>query len=159
MNEHTFERLRKISIKEAQKSNHKIKLGAVIMRKNRPLSVGYNQNKTSPKLLKYFRHATIHAEICACQNVVNKNLLKGADIYVFRETKDGKPAFSRPCSLCCQYLYDMGVKRAYWTTNDFPYFDSDLIENMYNQIDRKECLETNCRKPTNPPEGKKKKIE
>ena len=157
MNEHTFERLRKITRKEAQKSNHKVKLGAAIFKKNRIISLGYNSTKTHPKLIKYFIHASVHSECDAVLHCVNKEQLKGSEIFVWREDKQGNPVISKPCSMCTQILYEYGVKRAWWVTNVFPYWETDLIENMYNQIDRKECFETNCKKPKNPPEGKKKR--
>lgn len=157
MNRQTLERLRKIALKAAEKSEHQMKLGAVIFNKNRLLSIGYNSLKTHPKLSRIFKHATVHAEIDACIHAVNKDLLKGADIFVCRETKNGSPSMAKPCAMCTQILKEYGVKRAFWTTEIFPYWDSANVEDMYNQIDRKECFETNCKKPKNPPEGKKKR--
>lgn len=154
MNVHTLERLRKIAKKASESSSYKIKLGAAVFKKHRVISIGYNSTKTHPMLLKYFKHGTVHAEV-ACTSGINRELLKGADIFVFRESKEGMPLLSRPCGMCVQVLNEHGIKRAFWTTPDFPYWETDLIENMYNQIDKKECYETNCRKPKNPPQGKK----
>lgn len=156
MNTKTLERLRKVAKKASDSSDYKIKLGAAVFKKNRIISVGYNSKKTHPKLLRYFKHSTLHAECDSIFHCENKEILKGSDIFVFRESKAGTPLLSKPCSMCVQVLFEHGVKRAFWTTETFPYWESDLIENMYNRIDKKECFETNCRKPKNPPEGKKK---
>ena len=156
MNNKTFERLRKIAKKTADASPHHIRLGAVVFHKNRILSTGFNTSKGITRYLKIFRFATCHAEISAIRNVKNRELLKGSEIFVFRESKAGTPMISRPCGLCTQVMYEHGIKKVWYTVSEFPYWKCELVEDMYNKIDKKECFETNCRKPMHPPEGKKK---
>jgi hypothetical protein len=103
-------------------SDYKIKVGAVIARR-KPIGVASNKCKTHPihanpdKSLR----KNIHAEIRAVINCGNEDL-KGAIVYVYRQTKDGKPALARPCNYCYNYLKERGVRTIYYTTNEEPYW-------------------------------------
>lgn len=106
--------------KIAQKADHdSFQIGAMIMQKNMPLSVGFNmQKKTHPKMKQYHEHKTVHAELAAILKVRHKHNLKGATMVVFRQTKDGKLANSRPCDCCQQILKEYGFKKIIYTIND-----------------------------------------
>lgn len=98
----------------SQKSQHpQHKIGAVIVQKNRPVSIGFNQLKTHRKSLHEWK--SIHAEFHAVLGV-SKNDLDGATIYVFREHKDGTPAMARPCPSCLKTLKLAGIKKIAYTT-------------------------------------------
>lgn len=105
--------------KVAQKADHDtFQIGAMVMQKNTPLSFGFNmQKKTHPKMRQYHAHKTVHAELAAILKVRHKHDLKGATMVVFRQTKDGIPANSRPCECCQKILREYGFKKIIYTTD------------------------------------------
>lgn len=130
-----IDQLRKVALNVSKQSEYRYKIGAVIFDKNKIVSVGINKLKTNPQLNEYFKYATVHAEVDAVLHSIQD--IEGCDIFVYRETRDGKVANAKPCPQCVQFLKKNGIKRAYWTTADFPFFDYDLIDNLYAQIDFK----------------------
>jgi tRNA(Arg) A34 adenosine deaminase TadA len=102
-----------IAKKLSNKVSYHHKIGAVVVWKNRPIGMGWNDPfKTSPRSNNpYF---TIHAELRA---IINAGDCKGADIYIFREFKDGTLANSKPCMFCQQLLKEAGIKNVYYTSN------------------------------------------
>lgn len=93
--------------------HHTHKLGAVIAKKGRPLSVGFNSCQTHPKSIHPFQ--TLHAEISALIGM-SFDKSKGCDAYVYREIKNGSPGLAKPCGACHQALKLAGIKRMYYTT-------------------------------------------
>jgi dCMP deaminase len=93
-------------------SHHTHKIGAVISKKNRIISLGFNQLKTSPNSPHPFK--TLHAEVDALLGNSYQDL-KGCVIYVYRETKDGLPANSKPCPTCEFALKRAGIKKVYYS--------------------------------------------
>lgn len=83
-------------------------MSCVIANKNQIISVGFNKYKTSPKSTHPYR--MIHAELDAILD--NKFAdLNGCTAYIYRETRDGTPALSRPCPSCMQTLKLAGIKK------------------------------------------------
>jgi deoxycytidylate deaminase len=103
-----------IAKKLATRSNHTHKLGCVIAKKNRLISLGNNSTKTHPRAKNPY--SMIHAEFAAILNVPLDDL-KGSEAYVYRELKNGAIANSRPCRTCYKALQDVGVKIIYYTDN------------------------------------------
>lgn len=104
-------------------SGNKHKLGAVLVKKGTPISVGCNQTKSNP-------HAPwvgLHAEV-QCLKASGKDELKGSTIFVYRETKKGMPALAKPCQNCMNELREFGIKWVYYTTGEYPYFDVMKIQ-------------------------------
>lgn len=94
------------------------RIGTVIVKNKRIVSVGHNRPlKTHPMIRKYNEYKTIHAEI-DCIIGYNRDLLKDAIIYVYREHKDGSLAMSRPCNVCFQILKDIGITKVIYTTEN-----------------------------------------
>ena len=112
MKKRYFDLARQISKKSTHRDHH---IGAVIVKKNKVVSVGFNKAKTHPKSPHNFKH--IHAELDAILGVPLE-LLKGAEIYTYREKKDGSLGTSKPCSSCRSMLYLAKIKRCYFSTND-----------------------------------------
>lgn len=106
---------------------HKQKLGAVIVYKNRVLSVGWNMEKTMPMQKRYnkYRHFNTdispnraHAEMVALNRLI-KSYSDEVDyskcaIFVYRE-RLGKAGMARPCPACEAALRDVGIKNVYYT--------------------------------------------
>lgn len=97
------------------------RLGAVIAKK-KPVAVGFNVQKTHTDFDTY----SIHAEQKAVLNAGNIDL-RGASIYVYRETKGGHPALSFPCEHCYELLKSRGIRKVYFTTSSYPYWNMVII--------------------------------
>lgn len=105
-----------------QSSHYKAKIGATIVLGNYVVSNGCSQEKSHTRQHQYDTrmnyHGTrskLHAEIDALITSGRVDLT-GAEIYVYREDKNGNIANSRPCVSCTQALKDAGVKHIYYTT-------------------------------------------
>lgn len=98
-----FKLAKRISI-NSDHPDHKI--GAVLIKKNRVINIGFNQMKTSPKSPHAFKSR--HAEF-NCLIGIDRKELKGSELYVYRETQDSKPAMSRPCSSCLDLIKSLGI--------------------------------------------------
>lgn len=110
MNLKFFDLAKKVS----KLSNHKHhKIGSVIVRCGKVLSVGTNNIKTHPKSPHPFK--SLHAEMAAI--LLAKQDLKDCELYVFRELKDGSLALSRPCEYCWELIYASGIKEVHYTAN------------------------------------------
>jgi tRNA(Arg) A34 adenosine deaminase TadA len=113
-----FEMAKKLSYK----SPSKFKLACVIVKGNSIQSFGWNNmEKTHPKCKTWgnFLHAELHA-LLGLDHTETKN----AVAYVYRETKDGNPANSRPCPVCYEALKISGIKKICYT-----------VDNGYNSED------------------------
>lgn len=111
MNKRHFELAKKLS----HKSTYKYKLGAVLTKKNKVIGLGFNSIKTHTKSNHPFK--MIHAEFDA---ILNSQLedFSNCSIYVYRETKAGKPAMSYPCAHCLQMIRSLGIETIYFTDNE-----------------------------------------
>lgn len=111
--------------KESKKSTHgKAHIGAVIVIGNYVVSRGFNKIKTHPVQAKldrecnyYCPNAKLHAEVDALLNS-GKHDLSNAEVYIYREDKNGVMANCCPCVSCTQALKDAGVKEVFYTTRE-----------------------------------------
>ena len=106
-------------------STHKIKMGAVLVKHGRPLSVGFNKVKSHP-----IHTFSIHAEI-DCMASFDREELRSSSMFIYRESKCGTPAIARPCKRCLEYLRSFGVKRIFFTTNEYPYWNTERIDDQF----------------------------
>ena len=95
----------------------RIKIGAVIVKKNKLISIGVNSKKTHPiqkryndAQLGYYKTPCIHAEMAAIINAKGGDL-RGAECFVYREDRKGLIADSMPCLSCRRALSDAGILR------------------------------------------------
>lgn len=112
----TFFRLAKNVSKLSLHPKHK--LGAVLVVKGKPISVGHNQYKTHPEA----KYTGLHAEIQAIKSS-GKEKIKGSSIFVYREKKDESLGVSKPCKDCMKRLKKFGVRWVFYTTEEYPYFE------------------------------------
>jgi deoxycytidylate deaminase len=96
-------------------THHQHKLGCVIVSKNKIVSFGFNQIKTHSRSPHHYN--MIHAEVDAVLGN-SYDELKGTEAYIYRETKTGSLAMSRPCPYCYEMLKTMGVKAIHYTVNE-----------------------------------------
>lgn len=110
MKERFFELARRMSFK----SPSKVKLGCVIVQKNRVVGMGFNHmTKTHPKSPTYGNF--LHAELDAIIGLSNSET-RNSVAYVYRETQDGNMAKSRPCPVCYGCLKAAGIKKICYST-------------------------------------------
>lgn len=108
------------------------KIGCVAVHKNKIISIGINSHKTHPVQKKYnklrdihcnggcnaFLHS-LHAEIDCLLSVDENSIdMSKVEIYLYRITKTGRMATSKPCPACKQFLKDKGIKKIHYTTYD-----------------------------------------
>lgn len=90
-------------------------LCAMIVQKNRVLSVGYNSSKTHP-ISSATKMQQIHAEMHALVRSSGADL-NGAEVIVARARPSGKPGLSKPCETCEALLRRAGIRKVFYTTN------------------------------------------
>jgi deoxycytidylate deaminase len=112
----------KLATVMASKSISRFRLGAVLAKKNRVLSTGYNDMRNSHPLQQKFNPDKsfvlgLHAEVHSCIGVPMADL-DSADLYVVRILKDGHLAMAKPCKICQRFLLDVGIRRVYYSFDD-----------------------------------------
>lgn len=101
-------------------SQHRQRVGAVLLRKGTPISVGFNKKKCpNRRFITGFN--TTHAEIAALASS-GKNQIKKSVIYVYRQDKHGNPKLARPCKFCQKELIKFGVRTMYYSIGEPPYW-------------------------------------
>ena len=113
----------------------RIKIGAVIVYKNRVVSVGWNTTKTNPlqKSLNHLRFkadeycASLHAEMMAFLRLPYGLDPRNLSIYVYRENRFGELRMSRPCPSCMSKIKELGRKNIYYTSTDGGYCHERLV--------------------------------
>ena len=103
-----FEIARRASLRSDHPLHH---LGAVVAKGNRVIATGYNRYRTNPKSSHPYKH--LHAEMDALIRAGDK--ARGADLYVYREGKDGAPRLGKPCRSCMSLIQGAGIRRIFYT--------------------------------------------
>jgi len=103
-----------LTVAQSQRDHFvKHQIGAVLVRRNRIISIGYNSyRKTHPKAEDHYGHF-IHAEIHALIGVPSADLFDST-IYVGRMNRLGAKGISKPCKHCEAVLRKSGVRDAYY---------------------------------------------
>lgn len=104
-----FELAKSLSKRSDHHSHH---IGCVMVRRNKIYSVGWNKLKTHPK--SNHPYFSLHAELHAIINMPKKTI-KELEIFLYRETKAGVPAISKPCETCHAALKEIGVKKVHYS--------------------------------------------
>lgn len=106
------DRFFEIAIKLAEKSTHpQHRFGCALVKKNKVISIGFNQLKTHPKSKSYGNY--LHAEIHTLLGVAAEDL-RGAVLYVARVRRCGGPGYSRPCEICMHAIQQAGIKTVFF---------------------------------------------
>lgn len=111
----------RLARKAALRSKFKHRLGAVIVKGGRVLSVGTNAIRYTKYLPNRKYPESVHAEEAAIVRLLQSRRqddLVGADIYVCRVNRNGQPRLARPCPSCEALIHAVGIRNVYWTTND-----------------------------------------
>ena len=115
-------KLVKLAIDEANKSNYKQKVGCIIFDKKIILSRGYNTSQKSVKKLhpKFQGFPfSVHAEVDAI--IKARKDLKGCNILVVRVNKHNQLRLSKPCKNCMKYIQYVGIKNIFYSIDRYPY--------------------------------------
>lgn len=107
-------RIIELAIREAEKSAHNFRLGAVIYKGKKIINSGFNQSHKTHPISKH-PFSTIHAEVDAIIGT-RREEMHGANIYVHRLLKNGNAGLAKPCRYCESLLGDIGIKRIYWSS-------------------------------------------
>ena len=119
----------------SKSSDHKYKIGCVVVLGHRIVSSGRNSQIRCHKIQALMdkemfgceSFGPIHAEVDALLPLIKKKIdLSRASIYVYREHKDGSVASARPCSRCMKLIKKCGIKKIYYSTDD-----GYAVENVY----------------------------
>lgn len=104
------------------------KLGAVLIEKNRVVSVGFNSKKENPiqKHLNKLRgydvekaHNSLHAEVYTLLKAKDLDIdWNKTSLFIYRQHKDGRKALAKPCAACSQMIKQLGIKNIYYTGDD-----------------------------------------
>ena len=112
----------------------KTQMGAVLVCKNKIISVGFNHRKSNPIQYHYNKLRTddirtynvdarenyIHCEIDCVLKATNKGFNKWSEatLFIYRETKNHERAIAKPCLACEQFLKDKGINNIYYTVTN-----------------------------------------
>lgn len=124
----------KAAKKCAEQSNYRgasnAKIGAVAVFRRTIIAQGHNQDKTHPLQQRYniYRYdvngnhyypSKMHAEIELISKIRYLDInFSEVEIYVYRETRDGRKALAKPCLACETALRELGIRRVYYTGNN-----------------------------------------
>jgi deoxycytidylate deaminase len=116
------------AIEAAKKSTYKVKMGAVIFKGKRVISIGCNHPLKSakhlhPRFQKW--HGSIHAEVSAVLKA--KTDLRRCNILVVRVNRFGDIRTSKPCDWCLRYLQVVGIRKIYHTVHNTRKLDFSSI--------------------------------
>lgn len=110
----------KMSLRLAEESTYRYRLGAVIVAGGRVRGSGISKYQNSPVNVadQHLPQCSVHAEMDALRHTVGyfrTNPLKRATIYVARVTKLNQAALAKPCHRCTTTLLACGVTKMVWT--------------------------------------------
>jgi deoxycytidylate deaminase len=101
----------KQAVREALKSSHKHRHGAVAFKGSLILGVGHNEIRKHPLSTQSAFPEAYHAEISACV----KAAYKAEEVFVIRINKKGEWRNSKPCANCMKLMLKLGIKRIWYT--------------------------------------------
>ena len=108
-------------------SNHRCRLGCVVVNKHKIISSGHNsidrthafQAKLDKGVFGCECAGVLHAETDALLPLIKSKIdLSGASIYVYRSMKDGTQGMARPCPRCMSVIKSCGIKYINYSTVD-----------------------------------------
>ena len=116
-------------------SDHRYKVGCVIVNGHRIISSGYNSDTKCHAVQARVDQShfdcdcigKLHAETRAIIPLLKTHSkYKNATIYTYRETSDKHLAMSRPCERCLQLIRKLGITKIRYTTPDG--YATELLE-------------------------------
>lgn len=108
--------------KVALLSNHKFRMGAVLVHRHKVVSIGNNNYKTHPLQINHHTGSigsSVHAELNCLLNAHPEHK-RNADIYIVRLLSNNELGKSKPCRNCSRLLINEEIRRVV-------YFDNEII--------------------------------
>jgi len=106
-----IERFIDIALVASLKSTHRVKIGAVLLRHGKPISIGWNKvGKTHPRS-KWF----IHAELDCLLGLHQQVDYSGTTMVIARQNRQGCVLYCQPCEQCKVTLKEYGVQKVIYT--------------------------------------------
>ena len=111
----------------SEMSDHRVKIGCVVVNKHRIVSSGFNSRSKCHKIQAILDKeifgcdcpGKMHAETTALIPLIRDGVdLSRAAIFVYREHKDGTIACARPCARCEKLIRSIGLKRIFYTVEN-----------------------------------------
>jgi tRNA(Arg) A34 adenosine deaminase TadA len=102
----------------------RVRLVAAVLYKNKIISIGKNQYKTHPAMIKFGKNSEavyLHAEVDAinkASRVLNEKQFKKASLYVVRVKKDGSLGLAKPCTGCQKCIDHYNINSVEYTKNE-----------------------------------------
>lgn len=115
----------KIASEISEQSDHRCKIGCVVVNGHHIISSGHNSASNShgfqARLNKQFFNMDSvgckHAEIDALLPLIRNHIdLSGATLYIYRRNGLNELAMSRPCPRCMSVIKKYGIKKLKYTT-------------------------------------------
>lgn len=97
---------------------HRARVGAVVVRGGRVLSVGHNQIRYTKHIKRPYPES-LHAEQAAILKLLSKRKLSdlvGSTMFVCRIDRRGIARLARPCANCQNLIDAVGIKEVVYTT-------------------------------------------
>ena len=114
-------------------SNHRCKIGCVVVKNHRIISSGHNSATETHAIKaridkKYFGFdcpGYLHAETDTLLPLIReKTDLTNATVFVYRKLKNGA-GLSRPCQRCMKLIKSLGIKKINYST-DYGYCEEEI---------------------------------
>ena len=103
----------KKAMEAAKSATCRFRLGAVIVKNGKILSIASNQKKTHPRWGSG-DYKTLHAEGNAIYRATRQGIdIEGADMYIYRSGNN----VSKPCPCCSGLMAEAGIKNVYYSGN------------------------------------------
>ena len=108
-------------------SDHRCRVGAVVVHKHHIISSGHNSASKTHAFQARLDKRTfgcecaglLHAETDALIPLMKRGAdLSGASIFVYRQMRNGKQGMARPCPRCMSVIKSLGIKYINYTTAD-----------------------------------------
>lgn len=127
--------------------NNRQKTGAVIVRKNRIISVGFNSTKSHPLAKLYSKHPNaiyLHAEIHAIIKYLRvDSSISGSSIFIARRTYDSrkKPVgygLAKPCEGCAAAIAHFNFGLVAYSVDSSPNLSYITVDIRRNRVEKHE---------------------
>ena len=111
----------------SEMSDHRVKVGCVVVNKHRIISSGFNSHSKCHKVQALLDKETfgcdcpgkVHSETAALLPLIKDGVdLSRASIFVYREHRSGAIACARPCARCERLIKQCGIKKIYFSVDN-----------------------------------------
>lgn len=127
--DHLFKVARECSLKSDYTGGGRARIGCIAVYNGSILAKGFNTDKTHTDQAKYnkwrykdsgnnYLPSKLHAETACLSKMKFLDIdWSKVHLYIYRETRDGRLAMSRPCPACMQAIRDLNIKHIAYTTD------------------------------------------